>query len=86
MTGKELKDFLLLFSDEELKEKVVFISDLFVNSTSFVSVADEDYYFNEDIGETIPESDWDEDELKEAIKNDTAYDTVHKGDIIIHSL
>lgn len=86
MTGKELKDFLLLFSDEELKEKVVFISDLFVNSTSFVSVADEDYYFNEDIGETIPESDWDEDELKEAIKNDTAYSTVHQGDIIIHAL
>lgn len=86
MTGKELKDFLLLFSDEELKEKVVFISDLFVNSTSFVSVADEDYYFNEDIGETIPESDWDEDELKETIKNDTAYVTVHQGDIIIHAL
>lgn len=86
MTGKELKDFLLLFSDEELKEKVVFISDLFVNSTSFVSVADEDYYFNEDIGETIPESDWDEDELKEAIKNDTAYITVHRGDIIINAL
>lgn len=86
MTGKELKDFLLLFSDEELKEKVVFISDLFVNSTSFVSVADEDYYFNEDIGETIPESDWDEDELKEAIKNDTAYVTVRRGDIIINAL
>lgn len=86
MTGKELKDFLLLFSDEELKEKIVFISDLFVNSTSFAEVADEDYYFNEDIGETISESDWDEDELKEAVKNDTAYITVHKGDIIIHAL
>lgn len=86
MTGKELKDFLLLFSDEELKGKEVFISNIFVSNTSFAEVADENYYFNEDIGETIPESDWDEDELKEAINNETAYITVNKGDIIINAL
>lgn len=86
MTGKELKEFLSVFSDEELKDKEVFVSNIFTNNTSFAEVADEDYYFNEDMGETIPESDWDEDELKEAINNETAYITVNKGDIIINAL
>lgn len=85
MTGKELKDFLSVFSDEELKNKEVFISDMFTNDASFAEVADEDYYFDEDLGETIPESNWDEEELKEAINNEKAYMVVNKGDIIIYA-
>lgn len=85
MTAKELKDFLSLFTDEELRYKNVFIRDIFANPVSFAEVADEDYYFNEIVGEYISESEWDEEELREGIKNDTAYVIINQGDIIINA-